>query len=130
MTTEQAPEPINAPPGPTPPNSEEQRWNMCIHISQLAGYLLPVVGLILPIILWQVKKDDYPSSTAHAYVVINWILSAMIYLLVSGLLTIILIGFLGLFVVGILAIVFPIIGGVKASEGEVWEYPLSIRFLS
>jgi uncharacterized Tic20 family protein len=29
---------------------------------------------------------------------------------------------------GILAVVFPIIGGLKANNGEVWKYPLSITF--
>ena len=29
----------------------------------------------------------------------------------------------------ILNIVFPIIGGIKANDGELWEYPLTIKFL-
>jgi uncharacterized Tic20 family protein len=28
----------------------------------------------------------------------------------------------------IIGIVFPIIGGIKANNGEVWKYPLSIPF--
>ena len=110
-------------------NAEANQWSMFIHLSQLANFLVPLLGVVLPIVLWQVKKDEFPSSTAHAYVVINWLISALIYSIVSGILTIILIGFLGLLVVGILGIVFPIIGGIKANEGEIWEYPLTIRFL-
>jgi len=26
------------------------------------------------------------------------------------------------------AIAFPIVGGIKANNGEVWRYPLSIQF--
>ena len=40
---------------------------------------------------------------------------------------------LGLIIViplAIVGIVFPIIGGVKANNGEVWPYPLSIKWLS
>ena len=29
---------------------------------------------------------------------------------------------------GLLCLIFPIIGAIKANDGEVWPYPLSIRF--
>ena len=45
-------------------------------------------------------------------------------------LALIVIGFLLLGVLAILGIVFPIIGGIKASNGEVWPYPLSIKFFN
>ncbi len=32
-------------------------------------------------------------------------------------------------VLGVLAVVFPIIAGIKANNGEVWKYPLSINFI-
>ena len=31
-------------------------------------------------------------------------------------------------ILGVLAVLFPIIGGIKALGGEVWNYPLSIHF--
>jgi uncharacterized Tic20 family protein len=41
----------------------------------------------------------------------------------------VLVGFLTLLAVGVIHIVFPIIGAVKANNGELWEYPLTIKFL-
>ena len=38
----------------------------------------------------------------------------------------ILVGFLTMFALVLVSIIFPIIGAIKASEGEVWPYPLSI----
>lgn len=35
-----------------------------------------------------------------------------------------------LLAVAILGIVFPIMGGIKASNGELWKYPMSIPFFS
>jgi len=40
----------------------------------------------------------------------------------------ILVGFILIWVLGLLALIFPIIGAIKANDGEVWPYPLSIRF--
>jgi uncharacterized Tic20 family protein len=55
-------------------------------------------------------------------------ISAIIYAIISMILMIVGIGFLLLAALGLVSLIFPIIGGVKASEGEVWPYPLSIKF--
>ncbi len=75
------------------------------------------------------KKEETPALDAHGKMVVNWLISSVIYFAVSAVLSIILIGFLGLIALGIMSIVFPIIGGIKANNGELWEYPLTIKFL-
>jgi uncharacterized Tic20 family protein len=106
-----------------------RQWAMLLHISQLAGYAVPLAGLIAPIVIWQLKKEEMPELDAHGKVVVNWILSLLIYAVVSALLMLVLIGFLMIAVLVVLAIVFPIVGGIKANNGELWKYPLSITFL-
>ncbi len=103
-------------------------WGMFIHLSQFAGFMIPYAGLILPIILWQVKKDESKVIDMHGKIVTNWIISETIYLLVGGILSALLIGIPILIAVAILCIVYPIMGGIKANNGEVWRYPLSIQF--
>ncbi len=61
--------------------------------------------------------------------IVNWILSAVIYALISLVLTFVIVGILGLIALSIVSIVFPIIGAIKANNGELWEYPLTIKFL-
>jgi predicted permease len=58
----------------------------------------------------------------HGYVVFNWIISALIYAIVSLVLVVVGGRRSGLLAaLAILSIIFPIIGGVKATEGEVWS---------
>ena len=102
---------------------ETRQWAMFIHFSILAGWLVPVGGLIVPIILWQMKKDELPGIVPHAHVVLNWIVTSIVYALICLVLTIVLIGFLGFIALGIATIIFAVIGGIKANDGEVWEYP-------
>jgi hypothetical protein len=109
---------------------QTREWAMYLHLSQLLGLLVPLGGLIAPILIWQIKKDELPGLDAHGKVVLNWVLSELIYLLAAGLLTLILIGIPLLIAVVVLGIVFPILGGVKANNGELWRYPLSIQFLN
>jgi hypothetical protein len=111
-------------------NVEQQtrQWAMLLHISQLAGFVLPLAGLIVPILIWQMKKADLPGIDVHGKIVANWIISEILYTIVSALLIVVIIGIPLLMAIGILGIVFPIIGGIKANNGEVWKYPLSIPF--
>ncbi|RSK35161.1 DUF4870 domain-containing protein [Hymenobacter metallilatus] len=111
-------------------DSDTRQWAMFLHFSLLAGLLVPGAGFILPIVLWQIKKNELPEIDAHGKVVMNWLLSALLYGVVCGILSFLLIGIPLLAILGILTLVFPIIGGIKANEGIVWPYPLSIRFIS
>ena len=104
------------------------QWALFLHLSQLAGYIVPVAGWIVPILIWQLKKQEMPELDAHGKVVINWILSALIYGAVGIILVFVLIGIPILIVLMMLGIIFPIIGAVKADSGIVWNYPLSIKF--
>jgi uncharacterized Tic20 family protein len=108
---------------------DEKQMGMFLHLSQLLNIILPFGGVIAPIVLWQMKKDQMPALDAHGKMVVNWLISSLIYYVISGVLAIVLIGFLGIFALIIMGIVFPIIGGIKANNGELWEYPLTIKFL-
>lgn len=110
--------------------TNENTWGMFIHLSQLLAYPLPVVGFVVPIVLWQLKKNDSPVIDRHGRIVTNWMISLLIYVVVSIILHLILIGWIFTAILAVLGIVFPIIGGIKAANGEIWEYPLSIRFFA
>lgn len=58
-----------------PRDREVRQWAMFLHFSLLAGYVVPLAGLVAPIIIWQVKKADLPELDAHAKIVLNWLIS-------------------------------------------------------
>jgi hypothetical protein len=108
---------------------DEKQMGLFLHLSQLANIILFPVGIVLPIVLWQTQKEKMPAIDAHGKMVANFMISMTIYLFVSLILMFVLIGFLLLPVVGIIGLVFPIIGALKANNGEFWEYPLTIKFI-
>lgn len=103
-------------------------WGVFIHLSQFSTYLIPLAGIIVPLILWQIKKDESAIIDRHGKIVMNWLLTEFILLIIAGILCFILIGFPLIFLISIAGIVFPIIGTIKAGNGEIWPYPCSIRF--
>lgn len=108
---------------------EERQMGMFLHLSQLANIVLFPVGIILPIVLWQTNKDKMPALDAHGKEVVNWMISHAIYMIASIILLFLVIGIILLPVVALIGIIFPIVGGVKANNGELWHYPLAIRFI-
>lgn len=116
-------------PGKSLDSTEEERqYALYIHLSQLAGLLVPVLGLLLPLILWQVKKNGSAYIDANGKIVMNWMLSNLIYTVICGILILILIGIILLIGLQICCLVFTVKGCIKAGKGEVWPYPLSIPF--
>jgi len=109
--------------------SEEKQMGLFLHLSQLINLVIPMGGIIVPILIWQMKKEEMPALDAHGKMVANWIISSFIYMAISVVLMFVLIGFLTLLVVAVLGIIFPIVGALKANNGENWEYPLTIKFL-
>lgn len=116
------------PPSVSPQSDRVRQWTLILHLSQYAGLLIPFANLIAPIVIWQIKKNEMPELDAHGKAVVNWQISMLIYAVVSAVLMFVLVGFLMLAVLGILFLVFPLIGTIKANNGELWHYPLTIKF--
>jgi uncharacterized protein len=108
---------------------EVRQWSMFLHFSLLAGLIIPFAGLIVPILIWQIKKEELPELDDHGKIVVNWIISEVIYFLVCLVLCLVIIGFFLIPILGGISIVFPIIGGIKANKGMLWKYPLSLNIL-
>jgi uncharacterized protein len=113
---------------PAVDDRQVRQWALILHLSLLAGFLIPLAGLVAPIIIWQLKKEEMPGLDAHGKVVTNWMISSIIYAGVSVLLIFVIIGIPLLLLLCLVGVIFPIIGGIKASDGQVWKYPMSITF--
>ena len=113
---------------PAVDDRQVRQWALVLHLSLLAGFLIPLAGMVAPIIIWQLKKEEMPGLDAHGKVVANWIISSIIYGGVSVLLIFVLIGIPLILLLCLVGVIFPIIGGIKAGDGEVWKYPMSITF--
>ena len=106
-------------------------WCVACHLSALAGFVIPGVGHILgPLIVWLIKRGDSPEIDAHGKEALNFQISILIYNLVAGVLCLVLIGFALLLVLHILNVVFVIVAALKAGEGEMYRYPLTIRLVT
>ncbi|WP_299129246.1 DUF4870 domain-containing protein [uncultured Winogradskyella sp.] len=101
------------------------------HLCQMLTYITGFGGLIVPLIIWATQKDSVDGMDAHGKAIINFQLSIIIYSILSIPLILALgLGIVLLILIGILAFVMPIINAIKASNGELPSYPLSLNFVS
>ena len=60
------------------PSFNVNNWAMIIHLSQFCGYVIPLAGFIVPIVLWQLKKEEDPVIDLHGKIVANWLITELI----------------------------------------------------
>jgi hypothetical protein len=105
-------------------------WSALCHASALLGVFVHFPGHVIPpLIVWLLKRGDSPEIDAHGKEALNFQISMLIYNAIATVFCLVLIGFLILPVLWVLNAVFVIIAAIKAGDGELYRYPLTIRFL-
>jgi uncharacterized Tic20 family protein len=129
-------------PMPQPPvqnrnDLQARSWHMWCHFSALAGLLVPYGNILGPLLIWQIKKNEFPSVEAHAKAALNFQITVSIIvtggLLVAIPLSFVCIGYLFIplvIVVGVCGLVFSVIAGIKANDGQEYRYPYSFNLVT
>jgi len=96
----------------------------------LLSHILTVFSSFLaPLIIYIIKKDESDFVRDHAIESLNFQISMTIYAIICIPLIFIVIGVFFLMAIGLLTFIFAIVATVKASEGKMYRYPLSIRLI-
>lgn len=125
--------------GGGPANPDDRTWGGAAHWSALIGAFV-ALAFLGPLLVMLVKGNQSGYVRAQAVESLNFQLSMLIYGIVGTV-----VGMVAVFVTfgfGVLLVlplalafgawwlVFTIIGSVKASNGELYRYPLTIRMVS
>lgn len=102
------------------PTSDEKLWAMLAHLSVL------VLGVIGPLIIWMMKKQESAFVEDQAKEALNFQLAMLIASLICAA-TCILSPLV--FVVSIGGLIYGILGGLEANKGIRYRYPYTIRMI-
>ena len=118
---------------PPPSGITEEQWALVLHLCPLAALFaccFPGAAIILPLIIWLLKRNDSANLDAVGKRVLNFQISYAIYLAAAGLGMVIFsavhlgILFYPVELVIIIAwLVFTIMGAMKQSKGEAYQPP-------
>lgn len=118
------------PPTVTVTTTHNRTWCVLCHAAALLGVFFHFPGHILgPLIVWLAKRGDGADIDAHGKESLNFQFTWLIYDLIAFVLCFVVIGIPILIVLWLANIVLVIIASIRASEGELYRYPLTIRFL-
>ncbi len=126
---EPAPQPANPPPTSGSPS---HIWEVACHLSAFSGYLTGLGWVLGPLIVWLLKRAESPTVDAHGKESLNFHISIVLYGLALGLLgpfTCTISWFL-LVALAVFQIVCTILAAIKASNGEFYRYPLTLRLVT
>jgi uncharacterized Tic20 family protein len=144
-------DPWNQPPGGQPPwdqggqppagplSSDDRTWALAAHIGTLVAAWF-AFGFLAPLVVMLVQGQKSPFVRRHAVESLNFQISLLIYAVVGTVVGFVLavvtlgIGLVVIVPVAVLAALAAlaaiIVATVKASNGEDFRYPLTIRLVS
>jgi uncharacterized Tic20 family protein len=109
---------------------DARQWAMFCHLAALCAYVgIPFGHIIGPLIVWQMKKKDFPLVDEQGKEAVNFQLSMTIYMIISAILILVIVGFFLLAILGLLDLILTIVAAVKANNGVPYRYPFTIRFI-
>jgi hypothetical protein len=118
------------PTAPTTISKEERNWAMLAHLSGLLAFATLIGGILGPLVMWLIRKDDMTFAADQAKEALNFQISVFVAGLIAGVLCLVLIGFVLLALLVIVDLILVIVAAVKASEGVAYRYPFNLRLIS
>jgi uncharacterized Tic20 family protein len=122
-------------PGPaTPPpgyaSSDDKTWALIAHFGGALGMFVGggVLGFVAPLIAYAVKGQQSPTVRAHAVAALNFQILWSIIGLVGWIISCVTFGLVAVAAM-IVGIIFGIIAGIKANEGQLYRYPMSLSIV-
>jgi hypothetical protein len=109
-----------------PCTSDERSHAVWMHVSLLTAAM---GGVVITLILWLAKRDRSAFIDDHGREALNAQISFLIYFTMGTILTLIGIGPLLLGALAIGTLVTLIQGAKAAKRGELYRYPMCLRFL-
>lgn len=112
--------------------NQERSWGTIAHVVPAVAMVISAgtLGFVASLVIYLVYRERGPFVRAHAANAVNVQLTALIGLVASALLMLVLIGFITYPLVALAAVVIHVVAAVKANNGEWYDPPFTIRFVS
>ncbi len=112
------------------PQHSVRTWATLLHLSGLIGFFLSPLGVLLPLAIWGAYRRRDAEIDLQGRLALNFQLSMLVYLLIGLVLLLLMSGVVIIVFVAAAELYCGIDAAIHAARGDVYNYPLSLRFLS
>ncbi|HWD08142.1 MAG TPA: DUF4870 domain-containing protein [Actinomycetota bacterium] len=99
------------------------------HLLAFAFFIFPLGNIIGPLVLWLVKRQGSMFIDEHGKASLNFQISMTLYGILAAILSLAGVGLLILPVIIVADGVLVIVAAVQAHRGDLFHYPVTIRFI-
>lgn len=111
-------------------SSDDRTWGILAHASAFVGFLFPFGNILGPLLVWAIKKDESQFVDENGKQALNFQITWTVWLLLSALSVLLVIGLVVLPLVALAWLILVIIAIIRASENQVYDYPLTFDLIS
>ncbi len=108
--------------------SQTKNMGVVAHLSAFVMFI-GIPSLLGPLAIWLFNRDN-AHVEYHAREALNFNLSMTIYAIASAIAVLVIVGIVLLPLVFLAWLILTVVAAVKASNGEYYQYPFTIRFVS
>ena len=107
----------------------DKQWALNAHLGTLAGYIIPLGNIIVPLVVYVSKKDESEYIGEHARESLNFQITFTLLIIAAVITIVLMVGILFLIVLPIVNLIFIILAALAIDKGEFYRYPLAIKFV-
>ena len=117
---------------PTTPSKEDRNWALAAHLGATVGSFISggMLSFVVPLVIYLAKKEESEFVADQAKESLNFRITLFIGYLIGIVLTFFVVGLCLIGIVWLVDLIFGIIAGLKAYEGERYRYPFAIRLVN
>lgn len=113
-----------------PLTNEAKNWGMLCHLIALLAMPLGFGHVVGPLVVWLLKRNDHPFIDDQGKESLNFQISVSIYTLLLSPTLCIGVGVVLIPALWLANLILIVLASIKASGGEAYRYPLSIRLVN
>jgi len=111
------------------PTQDERTWGMLAHLSSFAGLIVPLGSVLGPLVVWLIKRDQSEFVADQGKEALNFNITVILAAAACWALVFVFIGILLFVALLVYWLAMTIIAGIRASEGNRYRHPITLRLV-
>jgi hypothetical protein len=111
-------------------SSDERTWAILVHASAFAGLFVPFGNILAPLVVWLIKREESEFVDANGKQALNFQITWTVIIVFALFSLVVGVGLVLVPIVALAWVILVVLATVRASENEVYDYPLTVDLVT